>query len=111
MGTAGRWAGFEVLDRFGVNAIAQTQQPLPGTGTGRHPALDRSGGEHCQQRVLLGEGIGLRRARVVSDATLPQKLGELVRHANDHASHFFVVGWRERVKADRSDAQDGIDAV
>ena len=59
---------------------------------------------------MLGERIGLR-SRVVSHAALLQELGELVRHTNDDATDFFIVGWRERVEADRRASRNRVDAV
>jgi hypothetical protein len=84
---------------------------LSSAGAGGNAPLDRGRGECRQQRVLLGEGIGLRRITILAKAVLLQELCELVRHADDDATDFFIVGRWEWVESGRSVFGDFIDAI
>jgi hypothetical protein len=61
--------------------------------------------------VLLGEGTLLRRITILAKAVLLQELCELVRHATDDATDFFIVRRWEWVESGRSVVGNFIDAI
>jgi hypothetical protein len=109
--TPRRRGGLEVFEVFGIDTVPQSQQSLSCTWTCGDAALNRSGSEHRQQRVLLSQRIEIRRITNLTKAKLLQELCEIVRHADDHAGDFCIVGRWQQVESGRPVFRDFIDAV
>ncbi len=101
------WENREIV---GVDAVAHAEHTLAAAGTRCDAARDRGGVERREQRLLRCQCVVLGRCVVAETATLEQTR-KAPRHLPCDALHLGVVGWWERVEAQRSALGSGVDTV
>jgi len=93
----------------GVDAVAHAEHTLAAAGTRRDAARDRGGVERREQRLFRRQRVVV--GCVVAEPTTLEQARQAPCDLPRHAFHLGVVGWRERVEAQRSFGGPRVDAV